>query len=122
MITLIAFWIAMIASLIIYLISLKYKVAEKIIPFLVLLAGSFLIVAIATKDPLFTSFGIPVEFEWVVGLFITGLSSWKLYFSPLKERVVKTETEISSIKTDIISIKEDTNLIKETLINWKVRK
>ncbi len=119
MITLIAFWVVIVSLLIIYLLSLKYKKIEKAIPFFLLLAISLIIVAIATKDPLFTSFGIPVEFEWVVGLFITGLSSWKLYFSPLKERVIKTEKEVSSLKSDVKSIKEDTNLIKEKLINQK---
>lgn len=122
MIMLVIFWIVAAVSLALYLISLKYKKAEVALPPLLLLAGSFLIVGIITKDPLFSSLGVPVEFEWVVGLFITGLSSWKLYFSPLKERVIKTENELSSMKSDISSIKDDTNLIKEKIINGKVKK
>lgn len=73
-------------------------------------------VAIATKDPIFSGLGVPTEYEWVVGLFVTGLSSWKLYFGPLKERVIKTEMEVTSIQTDVRSIKSDTSLIKEKLL------
>lgn len=122
MIVLIVFWIVIGISLITYLISLKYKKVENILPPLVFLSGSLIIVAIVTKDPLFASFGVPAEFEWVVGLFITSFSSWTLYFHPLKERVIKTEIEVSSIKTDVHSIKTDVSMIKEKIINGKIKK
>jgi hypothetical protein len=84
---------------------------------IIVLAFSFLVVAILTHDPIFSKFGVPVEFEWVVGLFITGLSSWKLYFNPLKKRVMDSEKEIISLKSEVHSIKEDTLLIKEKLFS-----
>src|SRR3989344_9152660 len=113
------FWIIIILNLITYLLLKKYssKYKESISLALIILAWSFLIVAIVQKDPIFTAFGVPQKFEWVVGLFITALSSWKLYFDPLKQRVIHTEKEVTSLKTDISSIKEDTTLIKEKLIS-----
>ncbi len=65
---------------------------------------------------------MPIEFEWVVGLFLTGLTSWKLYLNPLKERVITIEKEVSSIKTDVRDIKEDVHLIKDKILNGKIKK
>jgi len=112
-----AFWVLMVILLVIYLFSLKYKKLEVILPPLLLLASSLLIVGIITKDPLFSTFGVPPEFEWVVGLFLTGLSSWKLYFSPLKERVIKTESEVSSIKTSIEKIEKNVDKLMNRTLN-----
>ncbi|MBI5871603.1 hypothetical protein HZB88_00795 [archaeon] len=117
---LILFWSMMIITLIIYFISLKHKKAEKILPFPLLLAGSFMIAAIITKDPIFSAIGVPAEFEWVVGLFLTGFSSWKLYFSPLKERVISTEKEIGSIKTSVERIEKNVDMLTNKILNEKV--
>ena len=81
-----------------------------------IMAFAFLAIAIVTKDPLFSKFGVPIEFEWVIGLFLTGFTSWKIYFNPLKERVIKTESETAVIKTDVASIKSDVILIKNKLL------
>lgn len=111
------FWILIVMGLFVYFVFKKsVKYIDNLVFSLIMLAGAFLIVAIATKDPVFSGLGVPAEYEWVVGLFITGLSSWKLYFGPLKERVIKTEKEVSSIQTDVKSIKADTTLIKDKLI------
>lgn len=118
----IIFWLVMLFNLLSYIILKKYfrvNYARDAAVIFTLLASSFLIVAILTRDPLFSSFGVPPEFEWIVGLFITGLASWKLYFNPLKERVIRTEREVSSIKTDVTSIKDDVSLIKEKVLTTK---
>ncbi len=117
MIFMLIFWVLIVGSLLVYFIFRKaVKTIENIVFSIILLAAAFLIVAIVTKDPVFSGLGVPVEYEWVVGLFITGLSSWKLYFGPLKERVVKTEREVSNIQTDVKSIKSDTTLLKDKLL------
>lgn len=114
----ILFWGTSILALLYYYAKKGYrsqKIKDNTMIFL-MLSFAFLIVAIVTNDPIFAQFGVPMEFEWVVGLFLTGLSSWKLYFSPLKERVVYLEKNITSIKTGMNSISEDIHLIKEKLI------
>ena len=115
----ILFWIVLIGALLFYFVSKKYSHKESVTFTFILLAWALIIVAIVQKDPLFTSFGVPPEFEWVVGLFIAALSSWQLYFDPLKKRVLHTETEVNAIKTDVTAIKADTTLIKEKLLQKK---
>ena len=118
---LIAFWVVMGIALVFYLLSLKYKKLEIVLPTLMFLAGSLIIVAIVTKDPIFSAIGVPAEFEWVVGLFLTGLSSWKLYFSPLKERVISTEKEVSSIKTSVEKVEKNVDVLTDKILNGKVK-
>lgn len=110
------FWMLLLVNLALYLSFKRSKKYEEYGMILIFLAFSFLIVAIITHDPIFSKFGVPMEFEWVVGLFITGFSSWKLYFNPLKKRVMDSEKDISVLKADVHSIKEDTTLIKEKLL------
>lgn len=120
MIYMLLFWGVMILTIIIYVIAKKVEIKlEKLVMPLLFFSLALLIVAIVTKDPLFSSFGIPPEFEWVIGLFITGFTSWKVYFDPLKSRVIRTEREVFSLKTEIGSVKSDTSLIKEILIGKK---
>ena len=93
---------------------------EKIIAPLFLLACSFLVVAILTRDPLFTEYGIPPEFEWIIGFFIGLFFSWKYYFNPLKKRIMTLEKEVTgfqaSTKASFEMIKDDLTLIKERLL------
>ena len=115
------FWIIFLIFLILLIIqyfSKNKKLKDKLNNvgiFLILLAFSFLVVAIVTNDPLFQSLGVPQEFEWIVGLFLVALSSWKLYFNPLKVRVIALENEVSSldtgVRTGFSSIKEDLAII-----------
>ena len=57
---------------------------------------------------------------WILlTLIVSGFGAWKYYFNPLKERVIETEREVSSIKTDVSSIKSDVHLIKENILNDK---
>ncbi len=129
MIFMILFWASVLLNLLLYLLLKNSKLKNHatdtaiIISFLSL---ALLIVAIVTKDPIFAQLGVPPEFGWIVGLFITGFTSWKLYLDPLKERVIKVErkvdvlhSEVSSIKTDIEFIRTDTNLIKEKILSRK---
>lgn len=119
MIYMLIFWILLVITLIGYFIFKKLHLREEWLLAPVTLSWAFLIVAIVQKDPIFSSFGVPAEFEWVVGIFITSLTSWKLYFDPLKQRVINTEKDVTSIKTEVSSIKEDTRFIKEEIIRKK---
>ncbi len=126
MIYMMIFWTIILFNLGYYYIKkghLNQKVRDNAIIF-TLLATAFLIVSIATKDPIFSAFGVPNEFEWVVGLFIAGLTSWKLYFGPMKNRIIHlekqssyTRAEIRYIKEGLGSIRSDLNIIKEKLIS-----
>lgn len=113
MIYMMVFWAIFLISLVIYLFIRKRF--ENIAMPIILLAFSFLIIGIVTKDPLFSPFGVPVEFEWVVGLFFVGLSAWRFYFNPLKERVIDSEKDISSLKTDVSNIKTDIAFVKNDI-------
>ena len=112
------FWLLIIFNFIYFYLyngKLNEKTKDNAIMIL-MLASAFLILAILTKDPIFSNFGVPNEFEWVIGLFITCLTSWKLYFAPLKERVIMTEKEVSYIKSTLSSMQTDLGLIKQKLI------
>lgn len=116
------FWLSVLVNLIMYLTLRKIASrtrAQDAAVFISLLSFALLIVAIVTKDPIFSSFGVPPEFEWVVGLFITGLTSWKLYFNPLKDRLGKVESKVDVLHSELNSIKEDTTLIKEKILQRK---
>lgn len=121
MLFMIIFWVLIAATGVAYLAVGKKERYENIPLILLMIAFSFLVVAIATKDPLFAGLGVPLEFEWVVGVAIVILSSWRFYFNPLKERVIKTENVVSSMKSEINSIKKDTTLMKEILLGGKVK-
>ena len=116
------FWVLMFINLLIVFTKYKKKY-EKVSIVLFFLAFAFLIVGIVTKDPIFEAFGVPPEFEWVVGLFITGFTSWKIYLNPLKERIIGVETNVASLKSDVTSnfslIKSDLDLIKNKLLGKK---
>ncbi len=116
------FWLLVVAGAVYFVCSNSQKKENNIFMILIL-ASAFLFVAIVSKDPIFSAFGVPVEFEWVVGIFITSFTSWKLYFAPLKERVVSTEKEIITIKSNLESIKNslamidsDIGLLKDRLL------
>ena len=76
-----------------------------------------LVVAIITKDPLFSQFGVPAEFEWIVGMVFAGFTSWRLYFNPLKERLIKCEIALTSVTTDMCALRNNILLIKEKILN-----
>ncbi len=103
--------------------------AEKYSFLVLLLAVSFLVIAIATRDPIFAQWGVPVEFEWVVGVALALLGSWKIYLNPLKERLLVTEkdivflkTTVTYIKSEVEVMKSDLSLIKDALLGKKRKK
>ncbi|MBI2575450.1 hypothetical protein HYV82_06220 [Candidatus Woesearchaeota archaeon] len=119
MIYMLMFWATLALMLIARFVIKKYYTrieANDVSFMLIVLASSFLIVGIAKNDPLFSGLGVPLEFEWVVGVFISGLSSWKLYFNPMERRITKLEIGQSKMRTDIAGIKSDVHLIKERLM------
>ena len=92
--------------------SVKAKL-EKIVGFLAVFQLLVLMVTLTIKDPLFESLGLPKEYEWLAGLFISGFTLWQFYLSPLKERVIKTEKEVGIVKNDIFHIKETTDKLEK---------
>ena len=77
---------------------------------------SVVFIAIATNDPIsFGTFQVPVELQWLGSLFASFFGAWQFYLKPLKERVIKTENDVTSIKTDVTHIKGDTELIKQKI-------
>ncbi|MEK6867464.1 MAG: hypothetical protein AABX98_01440, partial [Nanoarchaeota archaeon] len=88
---------------------------EDIFPLLFFLGISFLFVGIITRDPLFADFGVPAEYEWIVGMFIVALASWKIYFNPMKQRIGNLERKVDTLDAKLGMIQEDLQLIKEKL-------
>lgn len=121
MIYLAVFWILTVALIILFLLryiaQIRNSHLDGLITILGITAFAFLIMGILTKDPLFSTLGIPKEYEWLAGLIISGFTLWKSYLNPLKDRVIKTEIKVSSIDTSIHSIKNDVETIKDTLLN-----
>lgn len=123
------FWIALIALFFIHLFSnlLKFKKLENLLDkygilYMIILVA-FAFIAIITNDPIdFFNISIPTEVQWLATLIASGFGAWKYYLNPLKNRVINTEIEVSSVKTSIESIKSDVHLIKENLLNDKKRK
>ena len=81
--------------------------------FLYLFAFIFLFVGLFTKDPFLSEYlPISLRFEVLIELLTGGWLFWKSYLNPLKERVITTEKDISSIKTDVVNIKNSIDEIK----------
>ncbi|OIO64109.1 hypothetical protein AUJ68_07310 [Candidatus Woesearchaeota archaeon CG1_02_57_44] len=83
---------------------------------LLLAASSFLIVGMLTKDPLFSAFGVPLEFEWAVGTGIVLFGAWHFYLHPMNRRLVRTEQDISGINGELRHMRTDITLIKHLLL------
>jgi hypothetical protein len=95
MIFMVIFWIVYFAVLVYYFFIRKYvkkyETNDAIIAGLTMLAFSFFIVGLVTKDPIFSTIGVPKEYEWVVGLFLSFFTAWKFYFDPIKKRITQLE-------------------------------
>ena len=118
------FWIIFFIFYGVYILALIFKwnqIKEQIEENgMLLIIGliAVVVIAIATNDPItFGNFVIPTELQWLGSLFASFFGAWQFYLKPLKNRVIKTEVDVSSMKTDIGSIKHDTNLIKDKIIN-----
>ena len=96
-------------------------IIDGIITALFIGAFGFIVLGILTDDPIFAAIGLPPEFEWIGGLSLFGFSLWLFYLAPLKNRVIKSEKDIVIIKTDVKTIREDVHLIKEKIINGKIK-
>ena len=122
MIFMTVFWSIVLICVILYLfrryILPKFPL-EQIFPFLFFLGISFLFVGIITRDPLFADFGVPAEYEWIVGLFMAALASWKIYFNPMKQRIGNLERKVDTLDAKLDAnlgmIQADLQLIKEKL-------
>ena len=117
MIYMIAFWVLMLTSFVLHHMKKRYAWVRDGDVVVFLLGVSSLAGAILTRDPIFSSFGVPLEFEWVVGLFIAGSAAWKVYFAPLKERVVKNETGIVGVLARLKGVEEDVHLVKQKMFS-----
>jgi hypothetical protein len=89
---------------------------ETVAMILLFVSFSSLIVAIATDDPLIAAFGVPAEYEWVVGLSIAAITSWRIYFNPMKERLMRLEKRFGKMEEAMQRIGDDVRLIKEKLL------
>lgn len=123
------FWSIALACVILYFTK-KYLFRgfplDQIFPILFFLGVSFLVVGIITRDPLFAQFGVPGEYEWVVGMFMAVLASWRVYFNPIKQRVGRLETRVEALDAKLTAQMDgldkrienmhgDIHLIKEKL-------
>ncbi len=119
MMWMIIFWGLIILIFVLYLINrnLKKESLDSFIGLLVVIQLFVFLIAIATKDPIFQNIGLPVGYEWIAGLILSGFSLWSFYLNPLKKRVNHIEINVSSIKTDVENIKGDVSLIKNRIID-----
>jgi predicted ferric reductase len=117
MITMIAFWIVLLVIILMLLFRAKNKRINRtrydsFLGLLIVYQSLLLIMAIVTKDPIFTPIGLPVEYEWIAGILTSGALSWWYYLKPMKDRVVKLETRTASINAKLDGVKETMDWIK----------
>jgi len=113
------FWFLAVLVFILYLLRRKYEKIKRysdVLVALFFLAAASLIVAIITKDPLFAKFGVPAEYEWVIGMAITLFSTWKLYFDPMKQRLISLEKRFEKMDAKVEAIQIDIHLIKDKIM------
>jgi len=99
----------------------RSRLYDSLSTFFLLLMGFFFILTLFTKDPieeLLTA--IPAFWQFMIASLGGAFTIWKTYLNPLKERVIKVEANVASLKAEVStgfsSIKEDLNMIKEHLI------
>lgn len=122
MIYLTIFWIIVSIFFIIYSVGRYFKIeaiqkcTEEYGSLLFIISLSFVVIAIVTKNPI-SLLGIefPMQLQWLVSLIVSAFGAWQFYLNPLKERVITTEKDVSSIKTDICSIKSNMQMLKDHL-------
>ncbi|MFH1445170.1 MAG: hypothetical protein ABIF08_01675 [Nanoarchaeota archaeon] len=127
MIYLSLFWILVLMFIVVFLIGKIFKIKEipnfydnnGILFFLGLAA--LVIVAIVSRDPIL-GLNIPMELQWLGSLSVTLFGAWQFYLNPLKKRVNRMDREIGEIKSSVQAIRTDTHLIKEKIINGKIKK
>lgn len=109
----ISWWIVLGIMLVLFLVSFSSSLDRRtrrklnsIVGFLAIFQVLLLMVALAIKDPIFELIGLPKEYEWLGGLFLSGFLLWQFYLSPLKERVIDTEKDVREIKTDVKNIQK----------------
>lgn len=114
------YWIILLIIIIINLISYfkNKKVVSETVKDLsvvfIIIAFSFLIIALVTKDPIFEVIGLPTEYEWVGGLFTSAFTAWLTYFRPLKNRVTKLEINTGKIGEKVDGIDKNVEWIKNS--------
>jgi len=109
------FWVFFAIFLLLVIVNfwLKSRLISRITDFLVFIQFIFLIIAISIKDPLFEAIGVPIGYEWVVGILVSGFGLWFYYLNPLKERVIETEKEIKVVKNDVSHIRNTTDKLEQ---------
>lgn len=124
MIIMIGWWVLIGIILLLFLVNhfliknkIKKRKIDDTISLLSILQIFVIIMAIATKNPIFEMIGLPKEYEWLGGILTAGFIVWVSYLNPLKNRVIEVEKDTREIKTEIKNIKEDTGIIKDKIIN-----
>ena len=107
--------IALIVSLIFYYLF-KHNKKEffyNLSIFFILLMIFFFVLSLTTNDPIEEIItAIPAFWQFMITALSGSFAIYKVYLNPLKERVITTEKDISSIKTDIGNTKENINEMK----------
>lgn len=135
MIYLTTFWIIAITFGVIYLgtkwlrLDKAHNLAERYGIHVTIVMWCFLIVAIATRDPI-EIFGItlPMEMQWVGSLLSAAFALWQFYLKELKLKVYELDKDLASVKSGMNEkfsgvesqmklMREDILLIKNKLLN-----
>ncbi len=91
------FWLIYVL-LFLYFIYTKWKkinLNQSVIISGVIIAFSFFIIGVITRDPIFSPLGVPKEYEWLAGLIVSGFAAWQFYFDPLKKKLIALENNFS---------------------------
>ncbi len=102
----------------------RFRFFESIAIFFMVLMIFFFTFALVTNDPIeeiLTT--IPAFWQFLLTALGGAFTIWKVYLNPLKERVIRLETNMASLisKTDtnFSSIKEDLKMLKDKLLGRK---
>jgi len=117
------FWIIYALFGLLILISFLFKI-KKLNKYLqeysvlvLIIALSFLIIAIITKDPMnIAGYTIPTELQWLGSLLVTGFSAWKFYLNPLKIKVYSMDREIGEVSASVKKVENNVSMILSKLI------
>ncbi|MBI3033315.1 hypothetical protein HYY69_07605 [Candidatus Woesearchaeota archaeon] len=114
------FWIVLISAPVAHYIVKKLThdedKANNAGAFFGVVAMAFLIVSIATKDPVFEPIGIPAGYEWVIGIGGGVGLLWKYVHKPLYDQVQSMDKRLVHVEGQLSGIKDDISLIKHKLL------
>jgi len=120
------YFVALFVSIMFYYLSnsRRNRYYENLSTFSLILMVFFLLFALFTKDPIdeiLTT--IPAFWQFMIASLSGAFAIWKTYLNPLKERVIRVETNVASLDSKVdmgfSSIKEDLTMIKQFFMKKK---